>query len=383
MAAPRAGKRGGRPATGRVGTTFGAFVTDEETVWRPVRDAFEPTYTTTAEILDGLRAIERADHELATSLPGDNGVLARIRRATLQRNAFATASIEGNPLTLAEVESLLAAPATPGGAASADELEILNYAAFMTSPAAERAPRRTADVAEVHARFFDGVFRDAGQFKKDTNFIGSRSDRRVVYVPAAAERVKPELQNALDWLHDATTHPPLARAFLFHHEFESIHPFRDGNGRAGRALTPMILAAFGYPGVAYAPLDYRIYGERKDYFANLAAVERNGFEDYTPWLAYMTRTTRAAYEDAVTLARFHGALPPDLPARQRSVADWFAQLARASPERRVKFADVHRAFPDVPARTLKRDLSALRDGGVLDAQGERRGTSYRLKSSQG
>lgn len=370
--------RSGSPS--RSSIDFGDFRETPQTVWRAPLEAFDPKYRTTERVHAELRAIERADHELMRLAPAREGLLQRIRRETLARNAFATASIEGNPLTLAEVESILRVGASPASsiASHKDELEILNYADLMGKPVAKKAPRSPADVRAVHAALFRQVFPDAGAWKKRPNFIGRRGDMRVVYVPTPPERVEKELASALDWLHDAREHHPLVRVMLFHHEFESIHPFRDGNGRTGRALTQMALRELGYAGCDFAPIDYQIYRTRAEYYDNLALVETNRFADHTPWIEYMLRIAREAYERGLELARFDRALPAGLPERQRRVAEWFAALRAEEPKRRVKFHDVHAAFPEIAERTLKRDLTALRDAGILDAEGERRGTSYRL-----
>lgn len=368
---------GGDP---RESISFGRYAADAGTTWRPVMRTFAPAYEATEDVMEAMRRIERLDHDLARHPHLVEGLAARLRREALARNAFGTASIEGNPLTLAEVETLLDHP-SPGGARAVDEVEILNYAQLMTSPRAQRAPRTPQDVLRVHAALFRGVLRDAGEWKATVNFIGDPATRRVVYVPAAPERVVPELRNALDWLHGARSVPPLVRALLFHHEFESIHPFRDGNGRAGRALTPMALHAFGYAGSALAPIDYVLHRRRAAYYAALAAVERNGFRDHSPWLRFMVGVVREAYEEAVASALFQDGLPPGLPARQRQLAEWFAQLRQRDAGRRVKFSDVHQAFPAVADRTLKRDLAALRDAGVLEAEGVLKGTTYRLRQA--
>ena len=364
-------------ATARRTLHFGPFRETPQTLWRPVMRSFQPRYEATERIQEDLRRVERLDHDLARQPHLARGIAALLRRETLARNAYATASIEGNPLTLSEVESLLRDP-SPASAHDADQLEILNYATWMTGPEAARAPRSPEDVLRVHAALVRGVLKDAGQWKTAPNFIGSHATGEVVYVPAKPARVVPELRNALDWLHDAKGVPPLARVLLLHHEFESIHPFRDGNGRAGRALTPMALQQFGYAGSALAPIDFVLHRHRGAYYRSLALVERNGFTDHTPWLEFMLGVVRTAYEEALRDALFQGALPPGLSGRARRVAEWFAALDQRRPGVRVKFGDVHAAFPDVAERTLKRDLAALRDAGVLDAEGVLKGTTYRL-----
>lgn len=351
---------------------FGRFRVTRRTVFRPPRDVFEPRFDVDQEVHEALRAIERADQELRRFRP-DTLHARRLLEDALARNAYGTASIEGNPLTLDEVESLLVRGPTPDARVHPDEREILNYAAFI-----ERLPGRTPpagpdDVRGLHAELFEHVLPDAGRFKDALNFIGKRPEREVVYVPTPPERVEVELDNALAWLHEAPEHP-LVRAMVFFHELQGIHPFRDGNGRIGRAITTLLLHAAGYEGVRYALVDYRFNADRDAYYATLAEVERNGW-DYTPWVRYMANVLRATFEGAVHTFLFREGLPEDLRERQVRVAEWFARLPADQP---VKFNDVHAAFPTVAVRTLKRDLATLRDAGVLIMEGARKGAVYRL-----
>lgn len=364
-------------ATEDDGLDFAPFVVSAATLRRPAMDRFAPRFETSEDVIEAMRRVERLDHDLARDPHASVGLVQRLRRETLTRNAFATASIEGNPLSLSQVDSLLKHP-SPAAANDPDEVEILNYAQLMTGPDAARAPRTTDDVRGLHARLFRGVLKDAGRWKRAPNFIGNRATRAVVYVPTSPKRVERELGNALDWLHEARSVHPLVRAVLFHHEFEAIHPFRDGNGRAGRAAMAMALRSFGYAASDLAPIDFHLHRHRESYYRTLALVERNGFTDHTPWLAFMMGVVRDAYEDASAQARFQGGLPDALTPRQRQVAEWFARLHEADAERRVKFNDVHHAFLEVADRTLKRDLAALRDAGVLEVEGVLKGTTYRL-----
>lgn len=354
---------------------LGPYRITDATVERPPRPHFDPTYELDADVYDAMRAVERADQELA-GRHLDARATRRMLEDALTRNAYGTASIEGNPLTLEDVESLLARGPTPDSMERPEEREILNYVAYMDRLDELDAPRTLDDVLEVHRVLFDGVLEDAGEFKRTPNFIGRRPEYEVVFVPAAPEHVEPELANALDWLHAADEHP-LVRAMVFFHEFQSIHPFRDGNGRAGRAITTLVLNSFGYAGVRYALVDYEFNADRDGYYTALSAVERQGF-DYTPWVRYMSGVLRRTFEGSVQRLLFREGLPDDLNDRQTDVALWFARLDRDTPGRRVKFNDVHAAFPAIADRTLKRDLKNLRDAGVIVMEGKRRGAQYVL-----
>ncbi|MHB8586885.1 MAG: Fic family protein [Thermoplasmatota archaeon] len=362
----------------RMGINFGRFSATRRTAWRPVRDSFVPAYRLGEEAMNHLRAIERLDHQLTLSPDPGQGVLQAIRLESLARNAFATASIEGNPLSLDQVESLLRRQATPASTQNPVELEILNYVEFIQSREALQGPRIPDDIRRVHSRLFRGVLSDAGDWKRQPNFIGSSRNWEVVYVPAHPNRVVPELEHLLQWIRSSGGVHPIVRAALLHHEFESIHPFRDGNGRTGRALTPMVLRQWGYRAIALAPVDFLIHRDRSEYYAQLAAVERSKEPDYSNWVDFFLRLTHEAYRDAVDRSLFQASLPASFAARERSLAEWFAHWHRQNPTQWLKFSDIHQAFPEVPTRTLKRDVALLRDSGILDVAGLGKGTRYRL-----
>jgi Fic family protein len=352
---------------------FGPFRTTDRTIWRLRAPSFAPKYRLTRRVHDALDAVARADQDLQR-FTADDALAYRMMREALTRNAYGTASIEGNPLTLQDVESLLAASPTPDRVAMPDEREILNYAAFVRRLDATPVPRTTADVLALHATLFEGVIEGRGQLKARPNFIGRRETREVIYVATPPEHVEAELDAALAWLHEAEEHP-LVKAIVFFHEFQSIHPFADGNGRLGRALTTLLLWQAGYRGVRYAFVDFAFNEDRDAYYARLDDARR-GEWDLTPWLEYMALVLRRTFEGAVQRFLFRDGLPENLNERQARVAEWFARIDQENRGRRVKFNDVHAAFPQVPRRTLQLDLATLSERGVLHREGERKGTTY-------
>lgn len=357
---------------------FAPYRTTDATVVREPRDGFAPTFDETREVLEAYRRIERAD-EAVRGGGLDRATTQRLLRDAKSRNAYGTASIEGNPLTLADVEHLLEAGPTPDALGRPEEREIVNHAAFLESLPDRSPPTSPDEVADLHAELFDGVLDDAGTFKEEVNFIGRRPEYEVVFVPAEPDRVRPELANALDWLEDADEHP-LTRALVFFHEFQSIHPFRDGNGRLGRALLHIHLHAFGYPAIRYAFVDYLFNEDRDGYYEALRAADAG---DLDAWLGFSSALLADAFEDARRRILLGSRLGGELNDRQLHVAEWFARLARSDPDRRVKFADVHASFPQVAKRTLKRDLARLRESGVIVMEGKAKGARYRWSGPEG
>jgi Fic family protein len=331
---------------------------------------FQPRFKDSQRLQEVVRRIERLDQDLH-HYEATSEATRRLLRASLARNAYGTASIEGNPLTLQDVESLLAKAPKPSDV-EADEREILNWTAFMERLPAT-FPGTVQEVLDLHARLFEGVMDDAGQLKVHQNFIGDKAGH-VVFIPSAPRAVPRELQAALDWLHEAPLHP-LVRAAIFFHEFQGIHPFHDGNGRTGRALFTWFLNEQGYQGIRYAPVDYAFNADRDPYYSTLAEVEES--YEYTPWVEYLLGVLVRAYEDAVRTFQIRQE-NPNLPERQAAIVEHFVRLQSWNKKRRLKFNDIHAAFPHIPRRSLQRDLAGLVSAGILDRKGELKTTNYGL-----
>ena len=178
-----------------------------------------------------------------------------------------------------------------------------------------------------------------------------------------------------------TRYPPL-RAGIAHLYFESIHPFEDGNGRIGRAISEKSLAqSLGTP--ALTSLAYAIERKRKDYYA---ALERNNKDelDVTDWLRYFARTVNEAQDITMrrinfylAKAKFYERFRDQLNPRQDKV---IARLFREgidgfkgglSAENYISITGTSRA-------TATRDLQDLVEQGALTRTGELRYTRYHL-----
>lgn len=356
-------------------TPFPGYRVTAATIRRPATGCWPPIYKLRPELFQELRAIERLDQDMGR-LAVDDATRRRLLRDALARNAFGTASIEGNPLTLDEVASLLDRGLTPDQVLEPDEREILRHAELMLLLDELAPPQRVDAVNGLHRRYFEGILKSPGRLKTRPNFIGTRPARVVVYVPTPPQQTREELQALLDWTHAAPEHP-LVKASLLFHEFQSIHPFPDGNGRLGRFLTTQLLYHWGYHGVRYALVDYSANQDRDAYYAALNDGRRPAW-DRTPWLAYHLRLIRTAYEATAHRLLLLDRLPAALHERQVRVAEWLARLTREHPRLEVKFHDVHAAFPSAPRRTLTYDLGVLVEAGVLNRRGERKATRYRF-----
>lgn len=205
----------------------------------------EPTYDAALE--PDLERLVRKRDELARH--GFNAACESGSASEAFRVEFAhtTTALEGNGLTLAETAMVLERDLTIPGKSLHDHLEVMDAdAAFarVRELATDGAPLSEEVVFDVH-RLIAAHLEEAepGEYRWDMRYVTSSS----TYPPPPA-RV-PELMGAL--LSSSLAQPGVATAALFHLVFEDIHPFGDGNGRAGRALLNLMLMEAGYPPIAF------------------------------------------------------------------------------------------------------------------------------------
>ena len=110
---------------------------------------------------------------------------------------------------------------------------------------------------EAHATLMDGVCGEhkiPGEFRRSQNWIGGSNPGNARFVPPAAEDVPALMSDLEQFSHNPELHlPPLVRVALMHYQFETIHPFLDGNGRIGRLMVPLYLVT---QGILKAPVLY-------------------------------------------------------------------------------------------------------------------------------
>jgi Fic family protein len=162
------------------------------------------------------------------------------------REAIASSQIEG---TQAELEQLLLFEAAENPPAPSSELkEVSNYAKALTY-AVSQPPDRNVSVSlirEIHQLLLNGVRgqdRGVGQFRNSQVYIGGQGVGLAAarFVPPPADAVPTLLNDLEKFMNEESSIPALIRLALAHYQFETIHPFSDGNGRVGRLLIPLLL----------------------------------------------------------------------------------------------------------------------------------------------
>jgi len=224
----------------------------------------------------------------------------------VRKEAVLSSQIEGTQSSLSDLLlfELDEAPGVPLD----DVVEVSNYVAALDHGLARlRAgfPLSNRLIREIHEVLLSrgrGSGRSPGEFRRSQNWIGGMRPGNAVFVPPPHTAV-PDCMAALErFLHASTDGlPVLARAGLAHVQFETIHPFLDGNGRVGRLLITFLLC---HAGVLRDPLLYLslyLKQHRQDYYALLDRVRRDG--DWEAWLTFFLEGVRVTAEGAVETAQ--------------------------------------------------------------------------------
>ena len=226
--------------------------------------------------------------------------------AYVRKEAVLSSQIEGTQSSLSDLLlfELDEAPGVPLD----DVVEVSNYVAALDHglarlregfPLSNRLIREIHGVLLAHGR---GSSKDPGQFRRSQNWIGGSRPGNAVFVPPPHTAV-PDCMAALErFLHaEDDGLPVLVRAGLAHVQFETIHPFLDGNGRVGRLLITFLL---WHAGLLRDPLLYLslyLKQNRATYYELLDRVRREG--DWEAWLAFFLDGVRETAEGAVSTAQ--------------------------------------------------------------------------------
>jgi Fic family protein len=221
-------------------------------------------------------------------------------RPYLLREAVASTMIEGTQASLAEIFEIGAAGDQP----NADVEEVLAYVDAMewAVTAAARLPISNRVLLEIHRRLLTGVRgaeRRPGEFRKTQNWIGSPGSTLdgASFVPPPPELLGELLADWERFANEAPEMPLLVQDALLHVQFETIHPFLDGNGRLGRLLLVLFLIVRGRLTAPLLYLSAGIERERERYYSALSATRTEG--DALPWVRLFLETVRSQSVDAV------------------------------------------------------------------------------------
>lgn len=221
----------------------------------------------------------------------------------IRKEAVLSSQIEGTQSSLSDL-LLFEAKEAPGVPVN-DVEEVSGYVAAMyhgLKRIADGLPLSNRLIREMHGILLGrgrGSDQSPGEFRRSQNWIGGSRPGTAVYVPPPSEMVAEQMGTLEKWLHDLPERTPtLIKAAMAHVQFESIHPFLDGNGRLGRLLITLILCAEHTLKDPLLYLSLYLKRNRDAYYALLESVRREG--DWEAWLSFFAEGVRESAAGAVT-----------------------------------------------------------------------------------
>ena len=301
----------------------------------------------------------------------------------VRKEAVVTSQIEGTQATLRDV---VAFEATSHSDRPDDVHEVCNYVAALEHARAQVAdpnglPLSIRLLCEAHRILMTGVRgegKQPGEVRRSQNWIGGSRPGNARFVPPPPDVVADALGTLERWFHEDNGLPPLVRAGLAHVQFETIHPFLDGNGRIGRLLVALLLEHWGLLAQPLLYLSLALKRNQEEYYARLDTVRRLG--DWEGWIRFFLGCVQTAAADGVRVAQaLHALVGRD---RNRLLAHGrptvaAIQLFDLLPSNPVVTVPSASKLLGLTAPPASKAIGLLEDLGILrEITGKRRGRAY-------
>ncbi len=282
----------------REGGSYDAYVPDPLSKLKLTLDG-----DVAADVADAERAIAKLDATAATLTETEG-----LARLLLRAESVASSHIEGLRLSPQRLLRYMADQSVSDPTAREVLANIDAMAFALEDPADDLTIER---IIEIHRRLLAGSQHPqfAGQLRTEQNWIGGNEFNPIgaAFVPPPPECVRALLNDLCAFCNNDNL-PALAQAAIAHAQFETIHPFVDGNGRTGRALIYVVLRRRGLATRTTPPISLALATQAKTYINALDATRVNGpiahaIPALNHWIAVFSVATRRAVDDAVSFER--------------------------------------------------------------------------------
>lgn len=337
------------------------------------KEPFNPVYSVPKEFSEWTYRIFQLESELDRFVLSERDYYDLIVEA-FASNIHISTKMEGNPLSMEDVRKITRDSFSDGITDEKTDFpmqEILNHLLVWLDP--HFSEEWTTDtVKAVHWTLMDENKKVLpGQFRTTPSVIKT-SKGQETFIPAPAKHIESELNIMLEWLNNygAAFHPVVAGAIMFH-EFESIHPFKDGNGRCGRTLFHGYLQTHGLPNSRLCMMEKEIVKDPEEYYEILAWADQEG--DYSELISHFTRSVLTSYEKAYDRFKQKDLLSGDIDETSKRLVikakhegEWFSiQEANGWCEGESDYI-------------LRDRLNGLVEKGALVTRGQTRSKQYRF-----
>jgi Fic family protein len=303
----------------------------------------------------------------------------------VRKEAVISSQIEGTQATLIDLLTF-EAQREDDSAPGPDVQEVCNYVDALAYARAQLRRRKGLPLSmrllnQTHARLMKGARganKQPGKVRRTQNWIGGTRPGNAIFVPPPPNLLDGLLGDFERYIHADDGLPPLVRAGLLHLQFETIHPYLDGNGRIGRLLVTLLLEEWNLLSKPLLYLSLFFKENREDYYRLLNAVRTEG--DWEGWIRFFLEGVASIAKEATDTARDLFALVTADRAR-----------ALAAPASSVMAVRLFEALGQHPIVTIARvtellqitkptatkAVNTLVDAGILtETSGRRRDRTY-------
>jgi len=350
---------------------------------------YKPNYLITNKLLNTISEIESIRSKVDSSYILPEREIEMRYRATVEATHSST-SIEGNPLTVKQVEKVLSEKEPRLTRHQYAEIEVRNYKQaldFVDKRKSTDNKLSTADILTIHKIVADRLIDEPekiGAWRKNPVYVTDGNDQPLYNAPEA-NVVPQEIKELLDWLNEASydVHPVIAAAIL-HFQFVSIHPFADGNGRTTRLLTALYLGLRTYDFRSALVLDSYYSTDKASYYAALHGVQGDSYKtaraaQLNSWLDYFSDGFLSSAKVLAAEVTLLSSAIQQLPKLQKLSRDETDLLSYIQQFGSITISEAESALPNTSRRTIQRKLKSLVDNGYIIAEGSTNTATYKMK----
>lgn len=340
---------------------------------------YRPAFSITNKILKNIGEIEAAKEviEHAPLLPYWE---KKFQDEAILRTTHYGTHIEGNELSLSQVQKVLDGEKIV--ARDRDVQEVINYRQVVDFIGRKKNDAVDEDtISSLHKLTVAKLLEDtvSGKYREKEVVIRNSITGEVSFRPPRAIEVEWQIKDLIEFIDTEKDIHPVLKAGIVHYEFVRIHPFLDGNGRAGRALSMLVLFRDGYDIREFFSLEEHFDRNPDDYYKALQSVAQNN-GDVTEWLEYFTHCL------AIELSKIKekiehisidnrlkeklGGTPVMLTERQLKIIEYIQEVGYL--ENKV----FESLFPDVSEDTALREVQDLVKKGIIVKKGKTKGVKY-------
>lgn len=337
-----------------------------------------PTFSITNSILKNIGSIE-ASREVIMNAPLLPYWEKKFQEDAVVRTVHYGTHIEGNELSLTQVQEILDGKELV--ARSRDVQEVINYRRVVEYMG--RTMGKTLDedtIKQLHKVVVANILPidKTGEYRDKEVVIKNSITGDVSFRPPQVIEVPWQIKELVHFINDESDMHPVLKAGVTHYEFVRIHPFLDGNGRVGRALSTLVLFRQGYDIRQFFSLEEHFDNNAQEYYEALQSVDREK-GDQTLWLTYFTECL------AMELSKIKGKI-------ENISADLGLKKRLGGPimlsDRQLKVIEYIKAngyienkaysslFPMVSEDTVLREVQDLVKKGLLKKKGVTKGVKY-------